>query len=116
MSFFSVRRIFVDSLVASGASKRQSSTASAFSEKIAKFTPLPSQVAPGGYGRPCQTRMSCSFSIVGCGEFHEPHHITVRLVALATPYIFTLLPMPREILSTDSLPPAYRLRLRLVAR
>ena len=33
-----------------GESKRQRSTEAADSEKIAKFTPLPSQVAPRGYG------------------------------------------------------------------
>src|SRR5438046_436685 len=35
-------------------SKRQRSTEVAFSEKIAKLTPLPSQVAPSGYGYPNQ--------------------------------------------------------------
>src|SRR4030095_9488525 len=40
---------------ASGESKRQRSTEAADSEKIAKFTPLPSQVAPRGYGYPSQT-------------------------------------------------------------
>src|SRR5919201_876212 len=33
-------------------SNRQSSTPVAFSEKRAKFTPEPSQIAPSGYGRP----------------------------------------------------------------
>src|SRR5439155_7079214 len=33
-------------------SKRQRSTEVACSEKIAKFTPFPSQVAPNGYGYP----------------------------------------------------------------
>src|SRR5436190_8907410 len=40
------------SCVASGESKRQSSTRAACSEKSAKLTPAPSQVAPRGYGRP----------------------------------------------------------------
>src|ERR1700730_653764 len=35
-------------------SKRQRSTEVAISEKIAKLTPLPSQVAPSGYGYPNQ--------------------------------------------------------------
>src|SRR5438876_82914 len=38
------------------ASKRQSSTPVACSEKIAKFVPSPSHVAPSGYGVPGQTR------------------------------------------------------------
>src|ERR1700730_16942043 len=36
-------------------SNRHSSIFSACAEKIAKFTPSPSQVAPSGYGRPGQT-------------------------------------------------------------
>src|SRR3954467_6647248 len=43
--------------VASGESKRQSSTLSACSENSAKLTPAPSQVAPSGYERPGQTRI-----------------------------------------------------------
>jgi hypothetical protein len=39
---------------ASTLSKRQRSTEVAFSEKIAKLTPFPSQVAPSGYGYPNQ--------------------------------------------------------------
>src|SRR5437762_14318698 len=35
-------------------SKRQRSTDVAASEKSAKFTPLPSHVAPSGYGKPSQ--------------------------------------------------------------
>src|SRR5215204_6157032 len=38
-------------------SKRQRSTASAFSLKRAKLTPLPSQVAPSGYGCPGDVRI-----------------------------------------------------------
>src|SRR5579859_1130475 len=38
-------------------SKRQSSTRSAFSERIAKFVPCPSQVGPSGNGVPGQTFM-----------------------------------------------------------
>jgi hypothetical protein len=39
----------------SSSSNRQSSTCSAFSEKIEKFVPSPSQVAPSGKGCPGQT-------------------------------------------------------------
>jgi hypothetical protein len=46
-----------DSAASSTESNRQSSTLVAFSEKIAKFTPAPSQVAPSGYGRPGHTLM-----------------------------------------------------------
>src|ERR1700681_3781936 len=38
------------------ASNTHSSTRSAFALKSAKFTPLPSHVAPSGYGRPASTR------------------------------------------------------------
>src|SRR5512143_1090564 len=37
---------------------RQSSTAVALSEKMAKFTPWPSHVAPRGYGWPGHTRIA----------------------------------------------------------
>src|SRR3954469_14921087 len=43
---------------ASCSSNRQSSTRSAFSLKIAKFVPLPSQVGPSGNGLPGQTSIS----------------------------------------------------------
>ena len=46
-----------DSFSASGESNRHKSTRVAFSEYRAKFTPLPFQVAPSGYGRPGQTRI-----------------------------------------------------------
>src|SRR5439155_8875736 len=45
------------SFVASGESKRQSSTLAACAENNAKFTPTPVHVAPSGYGSPGQTRM-----------------------------------------------------------
>src|SRR5579871_2340198 len=44
------------SSASSGDAKMQSSTPVACSEKIAKFVPSPSQVAPSGYGVPGQTR------------------------------------------------------------
>src|SRR5213595_1323363 len=49
-------------------SKRQRSTEVAISEKIAKLTPLPSQVAPSGYGYPNQIftgviKMSVSYPL-----------------------------------------------------
>src|SRR6185312_1404244 len=46
-----------DSTSASGESNRHSSTRVACSEKIAKLTPTPSQVAPSGDGAPGQTRI-----------------------------------------------------------
>src|SRR5689334_6316959 len=46
-----------DSDCSSTESKRQSSTFVAFSENSAKFTPMPSQVAPSGSGWPGQTRI-----------------------------------------------------------
>src|SRR5262249_22642946 len=46
------------SFAAAGESNMQSSTLVAYSENRAKLTPAPSQVAPSGYGRPGQTRMS----------------------------------------------------------
>src|SRR3979411_2948611 len=53
---------------ASMLSKRQRSTEVAISEKIAKLTPLPSQVAPSGYGYPSQIftgvmKMSVSYPL-----------------------------------------------------
>src|SRR5436190_16772016 len=44
------------SFIASGESKRQSSTFVACAENSAKFTPTPVQVAPSGYGSPGQMR------------------------------------------------------------
>src|SRR4029450_3049023 len=46
-----------DSRALSGESNRHNSTFSACSEKIAKLTPEPSQVAPRGYGEPGRTFM-----------------------------------------------------------
>jgi len=45
----------LDSLVLSGESKTHNSTLVACSEKMAKLTPEPSQVAPRGYGEPGRT-------------------------------------------------------------
>src|SRR5262245_36824711 len=56
MSVCSGSGIVSDSTSASAESNRQSSTRVACSEKIAKLTPTPSQVAPSGYGVPGQTR------------------------------------------------------------
>src|SRR5215210_3979647 len=56
MSVCSGRGIVSDSTSASGDENRHSSTRVACSEKIAKLTPRPSQVAPSGYGDPGQTR------------------------------------------------------------
>src|SRR4051794_28768096 len=55
MSVCSGRGTRLDSRLSSIESHRQSSTFDACSEKIAKFTPAPSHVAPSGYGRPGQT-------------------------------------------------------------
>src|SRR3954471_4470211 len=55
MSVCSGRTTHFDGRVDSIESKRQSSTFDACSEKIAKFTPAPSHVAPSGYGRPGHT-------------------------------------------------------------
>src|SRR4029450_12743213 len=57
MSVCSGSGIVTDSSSASTESNRQSSTRVPCSEKIAKLTPTPSQVAPSGYGVPGQTRM-----------------------------------------------------------
>src|SRR6266511_974914 len=51
------------SVGASTASNRQSSTFVACSEKSAKFTPLPSHVAPSGEEWPGQTRMGFPFFV-----------------------------------------------------
>src|SRR5437867_4801318 len=67
-----------DSNGSSGCSNRHSSTASAFSEKIEKFTPSPSHVAPCGYGEPGQIRTSGAFGLQehapqrGKGEVERP--------------------------------------------
>src|SRR6185437_11738760 len=45
-----------DSAPSAGCAKRQRSTPVAFSEKMAKLTPTPSQEAPSGKGSPGQTR------------------------------------------------------------
>src|SRR4249919_969419 len=55
----------------SGLSNRHRSTAVAFSEKSAKLTPAPSQVAPGVYGCPGHTCMtfflsSLTLPVPGC--------------------------------------------------
>src|SRR5258708_39943088 len=55
-SVFSARGMQCVSFAASAESNRQSSTLVACSEKRAKLTPAPSQVAPKGYGRPGQMR------------------------------------------------------------
>src|SRR5512141_466789 len=55
MSVCSGSGIVTDSTSASTESNRHSSTRAACSEKIAKLTPTPSQVAPSGYGDPGQT-------------------------------------------------------------
>src|SRR5215468_4900665 len=52
------------SFVASAPSNRHSSTLLACSEKRAKLTPAPSQIAPNGYDRPGQTRMKVSIKPV----------------------------------------------------
>src|SRR5512132_2081320 len=57
MSVCSGSGIVTDSTSASTESNRHSSTRVPCSEKIAKLTPTPSQVAPSGYGDPGQTRM-----------------------------------------------------------
>jgi len=57
MSVLSGRMTRQDSFSASAESNRHSSTLVAFSEYSAKLVPLPSQVAPKGYGRPGQTRI-----------------------------------------------------------
>src|SRR5262245_32514184 len=57
MSVCSGRGIVTDSTSASTESKRHNSTLVACSEKIAKLTPTPSQVAPSGYGVPGHTRI-----------------------------------------------------------
>src|SRR6476659_10818740 len=57
MSVCSGSGIVNDSTSASTESNRHSSTRVACSEKIAKLTPTPSQVAPSGYGVPGHTRM-----------------------------------------------------------
>ncbi len=49
------------SISASAESNRHSSILAANSEKIAKFTPRPSQVAPRGCGEPGHTRMDESY-------------------------------------------------------
>src|SRR5712691_8100503 len=48
-------RIRAISRLPSGPSNKHSSTLAAFCEKSEKFTPLPSQVAPSGYGCPSHT-------------------------------------------------------------
>src|SRR5262245_59161119 len=53
-----------DSACAFAESKRQSSTFVAFSENSAKFTPMRSQVAPSGLGRPGQTRIGIGGTVV----------------------------------------------------
>src|SRR6185437_6742326 len=45
-----------DSAPSAGCANRQRSTPVAFSEKMAKLTPTPSQEAPSGHGSPGQTR------------------------------------------------------------
>src|SRR5438874_13834600 len=62
MSVCSGSAIRCDSLVASAESNRHSSTLVPCSEKSAKFTPSPSQVAPSGYGLPGQTISSLCLS------------------------------------------------------
>src|SRR6185436_20015211 len=57
MSVCSGSGIVSDSTSASAESNRHSSTRVACSEKIAKLTPTPSQVAPSGYGAPGLTRI-----------------------------------------------------------
>src|SRR5437868_5506960 len=60
-------------------SNRHSSTFSACAENSAKLTPLPSQVAPSGYGSPGHTLVdgisppSCA-GVVGWVEQRETHH------------------------------------------
>ena len=54
---------------ASAESNRQSSTRVACSEKIAKLTPTPSQVAPSGCGAPGQTRRLL------LGTSHDKYHV-----------------------------------------
>src|SRR5687768_3774345 len=56
MSVCSGRGIVSDSTSSVAELKRHSSTRVACSENSAKFTPMPSQVAPSGYGAPGQTR------------------------------------------------------------
>src|SRR6188768_2938179 len=57
MSVCSGNGIVTDSTSSAGESNRHSSTRVACSEKIAKLTPTPSQVAPSGDGAPGHTRM-----------------------------------------------------------
>src|ERR1700676_17851 len=53
-------------------SKTHSSTRSAFALKSAKFTPLPSHVAPSGYGRPASTRGRAAITRSVTSSWSEP--------------------------------------------
>src|SRR5215510_2499996 len=64
-------------------SNRHTSTPVAFSEKRAKFTPGPSQVAPWGYGCPDHTLMVSSSSLQI--KFAVGYHWSDSLGVLAVP-------------------------------
>jgi hypothetical protein len=73
-------------------SKRQTSTFVAFSEKMAKFVPLPSHVAPRGCGLP--SRMSTFMLLFICPQLHRglgasaSTILTLRSQALFPSYSF----------------------------
>src|SRR5207302_8794858 len=65
-------------------SNRHNSTRSAWAENSAKFTPLPSQLAPSGDGWPGHTRVdrikgSLRLEFVGWVEQRETHRIPAGL-------------------------------------
>src|SRR6184192_588249 len=67
------------------ASKTTRSTPVAFAEYSAKFTPLPSQVAPSGYGRPGQTTLGIltqHFRGRAQGARNASFHRSIERVAL----------------------------------
>src|SRR2546429_6136344 len=86
-SVFSTSRMRAVSRLPLGPSKRHSSTAVAFSENRAKFTPDPSQVAPSGYELPGQAltggarRGAMHGALYGAGR-HALRPIGIKLTGL----------------------------------
>src|SRR5271157_2450561 len=100
------------SFAPSGPLNRQSSTFVAFSAKRLKLTPAPSHVAPRGYGRPGQTRMSFSVELyhIGAGGDAKLCHPLLTLIVRSA-IIISQLPCQSR-LATGSPTPHFMARLQ----
>src|SRR5215510_14568867 len=77
----------------SGPSNKQSSTLVEFCEKSEKFTPLPSHVAPSGYGCPSHTSIAFSVSLNKTINLLTANRVLLTNVNHMNPRRFQLTPL-----------------------